>query len=287
MADRQYRDQSSEPLELDRPAPDPKRRPGKWTTLVALMSVAALVGFAAVVVYAYNKGKEVGGSAVPPVITAGPAPHKIRPVRPGGMEIPNRDMAVYDRLDPERQAAQARRAKKVERLLAPPVTPVTPPAAAPSPKAETKPRPVAGLPPLPAPKPKIPVLPRGAKQAAQAAAPVPAPVPAPVRVASAGSAAELAAARLARIAPQAGGNFRLQLVSLRSAVAVKRAWARARRAHAKELGGLRLTVERKDLGAGRGVYYRLQVGPLGNAGAARALCGRLKRRGQGCIVVRR
>ena len=50
-------------------------------------------------------------------------------------------------------------------------------------------------------------------------------------------------------------------------------------------GGLRSSVVRVDLGR-KGVFYRLQAGPLADEAAARALCSRAKQRKLGCIVVR-
>jgi hypothetical protein len=46
-----------------------------------------------------------------------------------------------------------------------------------------------------------------------------------------------------------------------------------------------VTVQRADLGA-RGIYYRIQVGPIADAAAAEHDCAELKRRGEGCIVVK-
>jgi len=42
---------------------------------------------------------------------------------------------------------------------------------------------------------------------------------------------------------------------------------------------------RVDLGE-KGVFYRVQAGPLADAAAAERLCAELKERKQGCIVVK-
>ena len=45
-------------------------------------------------------------------------------------------------------------------------------------------------------------------------------------------------------------------------------------------------VERADLGAESGVYYRLRVGPMADETAAKTLCARLKTRNIDCLIVR-
>ena len=79
----------------------------------------------------------------------------------------------------------------------------------------------------------------------------------------------------------------MQLVALRSEAAVRKAWTGFRKRHADLLGRLTLTVQRRNLGSGKGVYYRLQAGPLATITAARTLCSEIKKRKMGCIVVRR
>ena len=55
--------------------------------------------------------------------------------------------------------------------------------------------------------------------------------------------------------------------------------------HADLLADQEHSVERADLGATRGVFYRLRVGPLDSEAGAAALCGELKRREPDCFVV--
>ena len=84
--------------------------------------------------------------------------------------------------------------------------------------------------------------------------------------------------------PPAAGTFRIQLGSLDSATAAEAEWRRLRRRHLDLLETLRLRVQRVDLGA-RGVFYRLQAGPLAGAGRAGDLCEALTRRNVPCLVV--
>ena len=96
------------------------------SVLTVAVAIVAIGGFAGVLVYAYNKGKEVGSTAIPPIIKAGPAPHKIRPENPGGMNIPHRDKAVYSQL--AGNAPPRKSTRRVERLLPMPEAPVASPA---------------------------------------------------------------------------------------------------------------------------------------------------------------
>ncbi len=251
--------------------------------MTAMVAVIAIGGFASVLVYAYNKGKEVGGTAIPPIIKAGPAPHKIRPENPGGMKIPHRDKGVYSQLaanSPPRKST-----RKVERLLPVPETPVASPA--PVKKVmpvRRKPKKIELPPEHPVAK-FVPKPPPGAKprQVANAAGATGHATDARPATAKKPSSAK----SLAAIAPASGSSTRVQLVALRSEAAVLKAWTGFRKRHPDLLGRLTLTVQRRDLGSGKGVYYRLQAGPLATIAAASTLCSEIKKRKMGCIVVRR
>lgn len=88
-----------------------------------------------------------------------------------------------------------------------------------------------------------------------------------------------------RAKPTAGARrgWRVQLVSLGSAAAVRREWTRLKKTHRDVLRRLRLTVKTNRSGS----LYRLQAGPLSNRKAAKKLCATIKRRRLDCIVVRR
>ena len=96
-------------------------------------------------------------------------------------------------------------------------------------------------------------------------------------------AGDAAAGAPAPVPPEAGA-FRIQLGSLDSATAAKAEWRRLRRRHRDLLEALRPRVQRADLGA-RGVFYRLQAGPLAGAGRAKGLCEALARRNVPCLVI--
>jgi len=106
--------------------------------------------------------------------------------------------------------------------------------------------------------------------AARPPSPPPAASPAPTRAATGGSVG-------------AGSGWRVQLGSFPAAEQVNTQWDRLKKSYA-ELQPLDLTTVRVDLGD-KGVWYRLQVGPLNEPGA-RSLCEELKAKKRDCLVVR-
>ena len=311
---------------------DGGRGPSRWRLrlVTGAVAMAALGAFALLVWYAYNLGIRTGTESVAPLIRAEARPAKIRPEQPGGMEVPDRDKYVYERLE------SAEPVPRVERLLPEPEEPMPKPAAAapvpapaapalPQPPAPSEalasltrgeaeeapeaeappgsanlPQPSALAPPTPSPQatnepeaaPQPPPPPPAAAPAPteQAAAPAPPPVPAPqpaVPTAPAPPpvpAPQPAAPTVPAAAP--GPAFRIQLAALRTEVQATAAWRRLLRAHQNLLGGLVLTLQRVDLGTRKGVFHRVQAGPLASIAEARGLCAALKVRDQDCLVVR-
>ncbi len=93
----------------------------------------------------------------------------------------------------------------------------------------------------------------------------------------------LDAAGVTPVPPEAGA-FRIQLTAMRSATAAEAEWRRLKRRHRDLLEALRHRVQRADLGA-KGVFYRLQAGPLADAGRAKGRCETLARRNVRCLVI--
>ncbi len=140
---------------------------------------------------------------------------------------------------------------KVERLLPPPEEPLPPP------------EPEASAPPA-AP----PVTPPAEAE----------PAPRPVAVAPSTGMPPAQALAVK--------TYMLQLAAFRSASQAGIAWRRLHKANSDVLGGLEPKVERVDLGPGKGVFFRLRAGSLGDEATAKALCARLKARRVDCLVVR-
>lgn len=83
-------------------------------------------------------------------------------------------------------------------------------------------------------------------------------------------------------AKKTGPQPAVHLASYRSKKDADRGWAQLRRAHRKLLENLGPEITKVNLGPGKGVYYRLKVGPVGSADAATDLCRKLKKRRQYC-----
>ncbi len=86
-------------------------------------------------------------------------------------------------------------------------------------------------------------------------------------------------------APPGEKGVRIQVASMRFETQAKVQWARLQEAEPDLLGALKLYVERVDLGE-KGVFFRVQAGPLTGVAAAKDLCTRLQQRKLGCLVVR-
>lgn len=273
------------------------RTPWGRRILTLLIAVAAVGGFAMIVVYSYDRGKQSEDGKTAPLIEARTGPTKVRPAEAGGMIIPNQDKQVYERL--EKDTAKDR----VETLLPPPEPIIA------------KPSPVMGKTPPPAPAPQrsssnggtptdsnssnaasIAKIEKTAPASGAATPAVIPPPPAPptpptsrtVVVPKAAPPAVTAAivsppapAKAVSVKP----GWRVQIASLRSKKAANAAWTRLAKRHAGFLRGLEPHVVRADLKK-RGIYYRLQAGPIASRSEAVAFCKRAKARKIGCIIVR-
>lgn len=253
-----------------------------------------LIGVIAVIIFAGGLWLGYGGSRSRhgdvPLIRADDKAIKERPQQPGGMAIPDQDKLVYN---------QGHGQPEVEKLLPPPETPLPSPA----PEAATTSVPPAGT-GVPAVIPTPPatataVQPPGS--AAPATQPAPsvqtAPVaraappvqaaPAVVPPARPAVAPAVAVAPPPRAQPKvaAAGGYRLQLAALRSEAAAKKEWERIKLANKDLLGSMSAGWSRVDLGS-KGIFYRVQAGPLADAAAADRICNELKHRNVACILVR-
>ncbi len=80
--------------------------------------------------------------------------------------------------------------------------------------------------------------------------------------------------------------YLVQLAAARSSQGAREEWERLRVKHLDLLGSLGLTITKADLGAGKGIFYRLRAGPLIDEGSARSLCRILAGRKVGCLVIK-
>lgn len=165
---------------------------------------------------------------------------------------------------------------KVEQLLPEPEAVLPRPAAPPKP---TPPSDITAAPPKPEPPHEL--------AAAPASAPPLAPLSTPYAAASAPAVAPSPVVAAMPPAPRSasGSGYRLQLGAVRSEDAAKQEWQRLQKSQSDVLGKLGVTVERADLGE-KGIFYRIQAGPITDANEAAQSCTALKNRNVGCILVK-
>jgi hypothetical protein len=234
--------------------PRPRFR-GVATGVIALVVVAL---FAGGMWFAYLQGMRhaVGGSGGEdvPLIRADARPTKVKPEKPGGMEVPDRDKLVYT----QKRAA-------VEHLLPPPEKPM--------------PRPTPPGPGTSAVPPETARSATGPATAATAASSAAATTNPPGKVAAATVAPK--PATLPQSPAKANGP-RIQLASVRSEEAALQEWNRIKRANSDLLGNLSATPVRVDLGE-KGIFYRVLSGPVADADR---VCRELNQRNVGCVIAR-
>lgn len=259
---------------------------GGRTIIVLLGLLIAVILFGGVLYLAYQQGMREGARNAPPVIEADGSPVKVAPDDPGGMEIPNTDKLIYDRMNGEDPAEPG-----IEQLLPRAEEPMTVEERTPAPKPEP-------ADPMPVQPPALDIVPDPEALAASEGPPDTEGadvVPVPVAPVSRGDAIVPPPTVLPPVAvPEtppavqlsASGRFVIQIAAFRDQVQAAAGFARLRSAYPDLVSGLTPDVERADLGD-RGIYYRLRLGAFETKDAAAALCTRLKGRGQDCIVKER
>ncbi|SBV93596.1 putative Cell division protein FtsN [uncultured Alphaproteobacteria bacterium] len=243
----------------------------------------ALIGLAAAAGAAWyilgTGGQPNSGPQEVPVVKAEKAPVKVRPADPGGMDVPNQDKLVYNRVE------QGSVKPEVEHLLPQPTQPRDLPKSADGLGDGMTPLP----PPLPdtaKPVETVKVTPPPAPAETPKAAEPPKPAPAPVApVAKAEPAKPAEAPKPAPTPSAASGAWQVQLGALKDEAGAEQAWQRAVKS-APELGKLNHEIVRADLGA-KGVFYRLRAGGFSAREQADGLCASLKAKGVGCVVAKR
>ncbi|HTZ36336.1 MAG TPA: SPOR domain-containing protein [Stellaceae bacterium] len=227
----------------------------------AALAVGVMALFAGGLWFAYHEGAKhaASGAAAPdgvPLIRADTDPVKVKPDKAGGMDIPDKDNPLY-----------------TVRPGAAPAEHILPPPEAPAPRSAAPPQVATASPsaaPAPAPAPA-------------ASAPRQPPALTPQQVAALAKPPAKPSEPAAKPTATAGG-LRIQLASLRTPDEAREEWARLKRANADLLGRMTAVAVKADMGE-RGIYYRVEAGPLADRDAALRLCRQLKERGLGCSLV--
>ena len=297
-----------------------RRRKPVFSTILALLMVVFAGGLWMGYHFLSRRAGEV------PLIRADEQPIKTAPVKPGGMQVPGQNMYILNKegqndthveqLLPPPEAPLPRPTPQSATANATPATGATAPSApapaqanaqpnagapAPtsspanlSPPAQTNSQPpapvTAAAPPavVVAPHPVVPPPPVPAQTAVVVPPhPVAPPLPAPAPPRPPPVHATPARPEVARLPPsKASGDYRIQVGAVRSIAAAQAEWSRLKRAQPDLLGSLHADAVRLDLGA-RGIFYRIQVGPVDDAAAGDRMCKELKHRNVGCLLVRK
>jgi hypothetical protein len=233
--------------------------------LTVMVSIAAIASFGSVVWWAHNQDVRAGGKGLEPlVVQAPPTPSRIKPENAGGLVPPDQDKEVYNRIAPGAVPSQP------EKLLAASVTPKLPPGGMPKPAQPKEPEAAKTPTPIQATGTAPPA---NAPTVTQAAATTPA--------ASESGATSIASIIEGMSGPT--GGWRIQLASAKSEDVAKSTWAKLQAAHGDVLASLKMQPTKVDLGD-KGVWYRVQAGPLDEKQAA-GVCSTLKGRKADCVVV--
>ncbi len=243
-----------------------------WSTVIKVgLALVLFASFVGLVWYAYNLGLRNGSESVAPVIQADTDPIKVQPADPGGLEVPNQDVAVYEAIEGE---------TGVERYV-PPVLAGEGENGRGEETGNGEEQAAVKAPPA---KPEEPAA--GASAPAQDE---PAePMSEPEQVAATPSAEETPAESKPGKPPTTAeliGPFRVQLAAFRTPEEATQTWLRLQEGNKDLLGDLDLVIEKVDLGEEKGIFYRLQAAPLKSRDAAEGLCGKLQARDVSCIVI--
>jgi len=270
---------------------DATEQGGGGRVLLILVGIFVVVGlFGGILFLAYQQGMKEGIRNAPPLIEADNSPIKTVPEDPGGLEVPNTDKLIYDRLNGreatpggvEQLLPQAEEPMRIEAAPAPekPVVPVTP-----RDRIEVLPPPISIT---PDPETLVP----GPEGTASTDIPVPAarsgrgvsePAPAPEVLPPVRTVPVVPVRPAETVVGSSSGNYVVQIAAFRDLRQAEGEFDKLRAAYPSLMSGLVRDVQRADLGA-RGIYYRLRVGWFETSDAAKSLCDRLKAQGQDCIV---
>ncbi len=257
---------------------------GAATVILGVAVIGGGIGFGAW--WFYGHGQHVMQEGDLPVLVPEGGPVKVRPDNPGGMEVPHRDTTIYQELDDS--------GGDVAVVIDPiPDMPRAPDASELGPPPDAR-KIVGGE--MDIANSSETTAPQGSEPATEpqkqvATEPVKPAVPTPSNpqnsTAAPGTNADGAKAVAETAATKAAsdGEFRIQMASFRDQGQASVAWNKISSENKDLLSNLKMFIQRVDL-ADKGVFYRLQAGPLDGRAAADKICSELKQRNVGCLSVR-
>lgn len=278
-----------------RPVPgEPEQAPTSPKKIItAAIALGAVAAFGIGIWFAYDQGVKRGASGAPPLIRADQGPAKVAPENPGGMQVPNQDKQIYERLGGNQQSATS----GTEKLLPPPERPSAAPTQPnnttanavtvpnrPAPAAVPNQAPTTSNVPNRTDAPSPSTL--SGPAASQPVAPKTEEKPAAAPATRAPAQTATAPAATPSVTATPGGSAKIQLASLKDQAAATATWNQLQKKFPDVLGGLQPSYEKVEI-AGKGTFIRLQAGPLKDRATAQNACQQLAAKNQGCIVVGR
>ncbi len=254
--------------------------------------VVVLAGF-----FIFSDSDEITEEVI--TISATPEAVKVKPEQPGGINIPDQDKMIYDRIRSEQTSA------KVESLFPEPEKPVVPeilaveqpeePVAAASEVAPVIAPAVPAVQPQPTTEeeamarvkamsatiePKEPVL---IEAKLEETPPAPKKEIVPLAKAEPAKVAEKAVA-VSKPAVKASGKeiWHAQLMSSNNKASVEKAWPKILAKNKALLSNMSYEIKAAEI-PGKGTFYRLRVGQFKTRDMAATLCKKLKARKQDCV----
>lgn len=228
---------------------DVREQNGRRSIYILFGMIFALLAFALFMFFAYQPGTRDRADA--PRVSAENAPFKVEPENPGGMQTPNQDKTIYNKIEGTETVEAVQPAPGPEAPLMLPKS-ANIQVDAPQPVVET---PGLQIPTEPKPTAQKPVVTKPA---------VTTPKP----------------------APAVSGDYVVQVASVRNRSDAVALWGTVSTKFASNLpSGTYSDIKQVDL-ADKGIYYRLRVAGLRDQDAAKRLCDQFKARGQACFVTR-
>ncbi len=205
-------------------------------------------------------------------ITATPTPVKIKPEQPGGMQIPDQDKLVYNRIRANEVPT------KIERLFPEPEKPVLPEIL--TPVASKPVEEVTTSDTLTEKVVEKPIAPP--KQIVEVIPPTPKKEILPLPTKSTKAPVETKKKQTTVVEK---GTWRVQLLSSSNKASVEKAWPTILKKNKALLSDMSHDIVSAKI-AGKGTFYRLQVGQFSSRTMAAGLCSKLKTRKQECVPVK-